>query len=53
MPVTDKGEEYSKRLTAEERSCEMKRENLEVGRSRVTFAGTISMGAEARLQFDT
>ena len=53
MPVTDEEDKHSKSLTAEERSCETKRENLEVGRSRVPFAGTISMGAEARLQFDT
>lgn len=53
IPVMAKEEEYSKRLTTEERSHETKKEHLEVGKSWVAFAGTISQEAEVRLQFDT
>ena len=52
IPVMAKKEKYSKRLTTEERSHETKKEHLEVGKSWVAFAGTISQEAE-RLQFDT
>lgn len=53
IPVMAKKEEYSKRLTTEERSHETKKEHLEVGKSWVTFAATISQEAEGRLQSDT
>lgn len=53
-PVTAKEEELEayKKWTVEERPCEMKKENWDIGGSQVTFDGATSIAAEARLQFD-
>lgn len=46
-----RGKEILQETEVEERSHEMKKENLGIGRSQVTYSGALSMGAEARLQF--
>lgn len=53
-PVTaeEEGLEHSRKRTAEERPCEMKKENWETGGSQVTEARAISVAAEARWQSD-
>lgn len=43
MPTTAEEEEHAKNQTAEERSCEVKKGNPEIGRPQVTYVGAISM----------
>lgn len=50
-PVTAEEEETFKKQADEERSSKTRKESLEIGKSQVNFARTVSMGVQVRLQF--